>query len=420
MAGTLSNYSLESPLLVRYSIDDLLSVAPTGITATENPICSGNSTTLSISDGSLGTGATWYWYEGGCGVGTSIGTGTSISVSSSSTTTYFIRAEGTCHMTPCVSITITVNPTPTLTFSDALVTCEMSDGTVTADPSDGTSPYTYLWDDAGNQTTQTATGLAAGTYTVTVTDAANCTVVQQASIVCTDFFYYDCHSFLDCDVFTNDPDITDFYVVISKHNSSNNDCSGSILGTPYSTFYPNNTTPPTGSQCDGWWTTALPALGLLVNTTNLTDDYGVPIGGPSGYDYSFELHVSKDGGQIFKLYGRDCILAPNPICDDPPATKMADENNNVVSDIINTQANFNYIYIYPNPAQNELTIFVSQKSDKMDLEIFTIKGDKIISQKSVNANQPLRFDISAWSDGIYYCRIKSDESYSFKRFTVIK
>jgi hypothetical protein len=44
---------------------------------------------------------------------------------------------------------------------------------VNASASSGTAPYTYLW--TGGQSTATATGLSAGTYTVVVTDANNCT-----------------------------------------------------------------------------------------------------------------------------------------------------------------------------------------------------------------------------------------------------
>lgn len=47
-------------------------------------------------------------------------------------------------------------------------------GSATANPTGGTSPFTYLWSDG--QTTQMATGLCAGIYTVTVTDANGCTV----------------------------------------------------------------------------------------------------------------------------------------------------------------------------------------------------------------------------------------------------
>ncbi len=50
-----------------------------------------------------------------------------------------------------------------------------SDGTATATHSGGTAPFTYLWDDPNNQTTQTATGLSTGTYCVTVTDNNGCT-----------------------------------------------------------------------------------------------------------------------------------------------------------------------------------------------------------------------------------------------------
>ncbi|MCF6317664.1 MAG: hypothetical protein L3J83_00035 [Proteobacteria bacterium] len=46
-----------------------------------------------------------------------------------------------------------------------------SDGQATASGTGGTPAYTFLWDDTAGQTTATATGLVAGTYTVTVTDS---------------------------------------------------------------------------------------------------------------------------------------------------------------------------------------------------------------------------------------------------------
>ncbi len=51
----------------------------------------------------------------------------------------------------------------------------------------GLSPYTYAWNDPMAQTTATATGLCAGNYTCTVTDAAGCSVpvnvnLQSASL----------------------------------------------------------------------------------------------------------------------------------------------------------------------------------------------------------------------------------------------
>ncbi|MFQ5335766.1 MAG: hypothetical protein ACE5DN_06795, partial [Flavobacteriales bacterium] len=64
-----------------------------------------------------------------------------------------------------------------LTGDSTMVLCNGgSSGTATPTATNGTTPYTYQWDaNAGNQTTQTATGLAAGSYTVTVTDGIGCT-----------------------------------------------------------------------------------------------------------------------------------------------------------------------------------------------------------------------------------------------------
>ncbi len=52
--------------------------------------------------------------------------------------------------------------------------CVGNTGTATINIYSGTPPYTYVWNPSG-QTTQTATGLSNGLYTVTVTDAMNLT-----------------------------------------------------------------------------------------------------------------------------------------------------------------------------------------------------------------------------------------------------
>lgn len=72
------------------------------------------------------------------------------------------------------SIAVAVNSTggPSATTNSTNETCNQSNGTATANPSGGNPAYTYLW--SNGQNAQTATGLAAGNYTVTVTDAGGC------------------------------------------------------------------------------------------------------------------------------------------------------------------------------------------------------------------------------------------------------
>ena len=55
-------------------------------------------------------------------------------------------------------------------------------GSATANPTGGTEPYSYLWNDPSAQTTQTATGLCAGIYQVTITDANDCEVTTSIVI----------------------------------------------------------------------------------------------------------------------------------------------------------------------------------------------------------------------------------------------
>lgn len=68
----------------------------------------------------------------------------------------------------------------TETHTDALCNGN-ADGTITLTVTDGTSPYTYLWND--NDVNQNRTGLAAGTYTVVVTDNNACTATIPGIII---------------------------------------------------------------------------------------------------------------------------------------------------------------------------------------------------------------------------------------------
>jgi gliding motility-associated-like protein len=84
-----------------------------------------------------------------------------------------------CSTISTVTITTSGNvPSVNTTSTPAL--CGNNNGTATASVSGGTSPYTYLWNNGA--TTSSITGLGAGNYTVTVTDATGCTQTQVVSV----------------------------------------------------------------------------------------------------------------------------------------------------------------------------------------------------------------------------------------------
>lgn len=82
------------------------------------------------------------------------------------------------------SITISAPPALTQMVSVIPVTCfGNNNGSATVNVSGGTPGYSYLWDaSAASQTGSTATGLIAGTYSVTFTDANGCSSTTTATV----------------------------------------------------------------------------------------------------------------------------------------------------------------------------------------------------------------------------------------------
>jgi len=92
-------------------------------------------------------------------------------------TTYYVRAYATNALGTAyghqISFT-TLCPEITLTEVVSNISCfDANDGSIIVTPSGGTEPYTYAWDHG--PTTPSISALAPGTYTVTVSDAYNCT-----------------------------------------------------------------------------------------------------------------------------------------------------------------------------------------------------------------------------------------------------
>jgi Ig-like domain CHU_C associated/Putative metal-binding motif len=93
------------------------------LSASSTTNCGTVATTLSIASGTLNSATAWQWYSGSCG-GTAVGSGATLSVSPTVTTTYFARGEGGgVTLGSCGSITITVNPNVTPTFTQVPAIC---------------------------------------------------------------------------------------------------------------------------------------------------------------------------------------------------------------------------------------------------------------------------------------------------------
>jgi hypothetical protein len=121
-----------------------------------NPNCGSNNGLAGVTVRS-GTGPYSYLWSNGATTPTITGLGAgSYSVVVTGATGCIAR--DTVTLLGASSISVATSSTP--------ANCSGTGGTATATPSGGTAPYAYFW--SNGQTTQTATGLAPGTYTVTV------------------------------------------------------------------------------------------------------------------------------------------------------------------------------------------------------------------------------------------------------------
>ena len=139
--------------------------------------CNGGTDGTATVTATGGTGTlTYNWSPTpGTGQGTN-------SVTGLGTTTYTVTItdDNGCFITE--SFTPAEPTTITLTPNSVNSNCGQADGEVSVSATGGTAGYTYLWDDSNNSTTPNVTGLAAGIYTVIVTDNNNCTETISATI----------------------------------------------------------------------------------------------------------------------------------------------------------------------------------------------------------------------------------------------
>ena len=139
--------------------------------AVTNVVCNGTATggvDLTVTGGT--SAYTYAWSNGA----------TTQDVSGLTAGSYAVTVSDANGCTAQISVTVTESSLIGLVFVPVSGTCNAANGSVTVLPGGGTPPYTYLWNNGAN--TQVVSGLAAGAYTVTVSDAASCSVTSAVNI----------------------------------------------------------------------------------------------------------------------------------------------------------------------------------------------------------------------------------------------
>lgn len=150
---------------------------PIDVTVTStNVVCLGeNQGTAEVFSIANGSGVYSYlWSPGGA---------TSSAIDSLYDGDYTVVVSDNQGCTGSATATVADGPQILANASHTDATCNYTtDGTATVAPSGGLAPYIVVWSDPASQTTFTASSLAAGNYTVTITDANGCTTIYTETV----------------------------------------------------------------------------------------------------------------------------------------------------------------------------------------------------------------------------------------------
>lgn len=144
-------------------------------TSAVNILCNSQCTGVATANPTGGTGPYAYSWNTQPMQTTAAATGLCVGV-------YTITITDALSATVTSTVLITQPAALSANISSSVANCGNQNGTATVTPSGGTPGYTYSWNVTPAQTTQTATGLGAGNYTIAVTDANGCTKTQTVTI----------------------------------------------------------------------------------------------------------------------------------------------------------------------------------------------------------------------------------------------
>jgi len=422
-----------------------------------NPICAGNSTTLSANGA-----ATYNWSN-------DLGTGDSKTVAPDVTTSYIVSGTAPgCTNSSTAQVIITINPLPTVTASDTII-CSGYTANIFADGANS-----YAWsNNLGSGSSKTVNPLLTTTYTITGTDANGCSNIAQSivtvnllpailtsgNITCTGSIVNisasgaDSYSWSD-NLGTNplqsvSPMATTTYTVTgTDFNNCSNIAQAVVLVYPLPIIVTDasiticsgvSTTITAGGASSYIWNNNLGTSSSIIIKPTLTTTYlvtGTDNNNCSNTAQSVVLvdylpatpHIiqmhdtlfsdASSGNQWFNTTGMlnnetNSFYIPkvtdsyHVVVTNDCGFAVSNTILVVITDIIEKNNEEN-ILIYPNPASGKINIAFVNSNEQLTIELLNSIGQVVLS-KSINTsgnNNLEQLDLTGMATGIYFVKIQ--------------
>jgi PKD repeat protein len=311
--------------------------------------------------------------------------------------------------TYCETITVAaVCPTITANAASTNAACNTSDGTASVNPSGGATPYSYSW--SNNATSASISNLAAGSYSVTITDNNGCSITATVNVSN-----------------AGAPTITVNNVDDVLCNGDNDGAiSISVSGgaTPYDYEWSNaSTTDDITNLLAGTYTVSVtddnnclavqtvtvsePTL-LQVSADNITNTTGgnsngaiaiTATGGTPSYSYDW-----SNGSTLEDISGLSCGNYGVTVRDDNGCTAIGTYFVDCSVSVIDMVEN--HFSIMPNPTTGKVFIEAAT-SNAYQIEVMNSMG-VILHSENVFGNSTI--DLTEQSKGIYFISITNANS----------
>jgi hypothetical protein len=311
---------------------------------------------------------------------------------------------------------------PTITSIITNIKCRaQSNGAIKVTAS-GNGPFTYLWS-VGGQTTDSIGGLAAGAYTVTVTDSLGAsatltaTVTQPAlallldSLTKTEVSCYGGNNGLAI-VYASGGTLP--YVYLWSSNPPSHVAMGVDL---YAQNYSVTVTDANGCEITATTHISQPSTSLITTTSSTQSTSGnngtatvAASGGSGPYSYIWSTSPAQTTTIAIDLTPGDYEVTVT----DAAGCSLTDTVFVSFPDGINELTDQQF-YIYPNPASDQVYINISN-ANRMSLNVSIIDlSGRVVLQETISS---ATINTSSLANGIYLLKLNTSKAIYICRFVI--